>query len=114
MLDICGLLLCPFDWIRHCHCYALHKWTQAGKNWFLTDITKINTENNADGGNKMEARYDERLTPAERRYLEQWKQLEVRRLLNRANESHRDRVQRFNEYLANLSEHYDMPKVGPG
>ncbi|XP_056697849.1 uncharacterized protein [Spinacia oleracea] len=79
-----------------------------------SDIMKINTENNADGGNQMEARYDERLTLAERRYLEQWKQLEIRRLLNRANESHRDRVQRFNEYLANLSEHYDMPKVGPG
>jgi protein FAM32A len=31
-----------------------------------------------------------------------------------ANKSHRDRIQDFNQYLANLSEHYDIPKVGPG
>ncbi|XP_021744273.1 protein FAM32A-like [Chenopodium quinoa] len=79
-----------------------------------TDLVEINTEKNVDGGNEVSANYGERLTPAERRYLEQWKQLEVRRLLKSANESHRDRVQRFNQYLANLSDHYDIPKVGPG
>uniref|UniRef100_A0A2C9VRY7 Uncharacterized protein n=1 Tax=Manihot esculenta TaxID=3983 RepID=A0A2C9VRY7_MANES len=31
-----------------------------------------------------------------------------------ANKSHRDRIQDFNQYLANMSEHYDIPKVGPG
>lgn len=80
----------------------------------LTDLVEINSESNVDSSNQVAARYDERLTPAERRYLEQWKQLEARRLLKSANESHRDRVQRFNQYLANLSEHYDIPKVGPG
>ncbi|XP_021729287.1 protein FAM32A-like [Chenopodium quinoa] len=79
-----------------------------------TDLVEINTEKNVDGGNEVSANYDERLTPAERRFLEQWKHLEVRRLLKSANESHRDRVQRFNQYLANLSDHYDIPKVGPG
>uniref|UniRef100_A0A803N1C1 Uncharacterized protein n=1 Tax=Chenopodium quinoa TaxID=63459 RepID=A0A803N1C1_CHEQI len=77
-------------------------------------LVEINTEKNVDGGNEVSANYDERLTPAERRFLEQWKHLEVRRLLKSANESHRDRVQRFNQYLANLSDHYDIPKVGPG
>lgn len=80
----------------------------------LLDLVEINSESNVDSSNQVAARYDERLTPAERRYLEQWKQLEARRLLKSANESHRDRVQRFNQYLANLSEHYDIPKVGPG
>ncbi|KMT17741.1 hypothetical protein BVRB_2g034930 isoform A [Beta vulgaris subsp. vulgaris] len=77
-------------------------------------VERRNTENNAHGGYEVATKYDERLTPAERRYLEQWKQLEARRLLKSAKDSHRDRVQKFNEYLANLSEHYDIPKVGPG
>ncbi|KAJ0986777.1 hypothetical protein J5N97_005133 [Dioscorea zingiberensis] len=58
--------------------------------------------------------YDDHLTPAERRYMEHWQKLELRRLAKMANKSHRDRIQEFNRYLANLSEHYDIPKVGPG
>ncbi|KAI3978183.1 hypothetical protein MKX01_013014 [Papaver californicum] len=36
------------------------------------------------------------------------------RLAKTLNESHRDRIQDFYQYLANMSEHYDIPKVGPG
>lgn len=57
---------------------------------------------------------DDNLTPAERRYIEQRERIDVRRLAKTANKSHRDRIQDFNQYLANLSEHYDIPKVGPG
>ncbi|XP_068639477.1 uncharacterized protein [Aristolochia californica] len=57
---------------------------------------------------------DDNLTPAERRYIEQRKQIETHRLAKNSNKSHRDRIQDFNQYLANLSEHYDIPKVGPG
>ena len=28
--------------------------------------------------------------------------------------SHRDRVKDFNDYLGNLTEHYDLPKVSKG
>jgi len=28
--------------------------------------------------------------------------------------SHRQKVEEFNQYLGDLSEHYDIPKVGPG
>ncbi|KAH6783594.1 hypothetical protein C2S52_008553 [Perilla frutescens var. hirtella] len=56
----------------------------------------------------------EQLTPAERRYMEQWQKIERDRLAKAAKKSHRDRIQEFNQYLANLSEHYDIPKVGPG
>lgn len=28
--------------------------------------------------------------------------------------SHKERVAEFNEKLENMSEHYDIPKVGPG
>jgi protein FAM32A len=31
-----------------------------------------------------------------------------------ANKSHRDRIQDFNQYMANLSKQYDIPKVGHG
>lgn len=57
---------------------------------------------------------DERLTPAERRYMEQRQKIELERFAKAVKKSHRDRIQEFNQYLANLSEHYDIPKVGPG
>ncbi|CAN6239571.1 unnamed protein product [Urochloa humidicola] len=46
------------------------------------------------------------LTPAERRYMEQ-----KQKMAKVANKSHRDRIQDFNQYLANLSEHYDIQKL---
>ncbi|KAK8925901.1 hypothetical protein KSP39_PZI018174 [Platanthera zijinensis] len=58
--------------------------------------------------------YDEHLTPAERRYIEQRGRIDRHFMAKNANKSHRDRIQGFNQYLANLSEHYDIPKVGPG
>ncbi|KAH6558799.1 hypothetical protein KP509_1Z045100 [Ceratopteris richardii] len=53
-------------------------------------------------------------TPAEKRYHEQRQKLEAARLAKLASKSHRERIEEFNQYLANLSEHYDIPKVGPG
>lgn len=58
--------------------------------------------------------YVDNLTPAEKRYIEQKERIDVRRLAKTANKSHRDRIEDFNQYLANMSEHYDIPKVGPG
>lgn len=28
--------------------------------------------------------------------------------------THKERVEEYNKYLANLSEHHDMPRIGPG
>ncbi|KAI5080076.1 hypothetical protein GOP47_0005555 [Adiantum capillus-veneris] len=53
-------------------------------------------------------------TAAEKRYHEQKLKLEAKRLAKVASKSHRERIEEFNQYLANLSEHYDIPKVGPG
>ena len=75
--------------------------------------TEINDADKQIGGEKH-ASYNDHLTPAERRYIEQRQQLDVNRLAKEANKSHRDRIQDFNQYLANMSEHYDIPKVGPG
>lgn len=70
----------------------------------------VNATNIHNGGYDQ----DERLTPAERRYLDRWQKIELQRLAKTAKKSHRDRIQEFNQYLADLSEHYDIPKVGPG
>ncbi|OAY73749.1 protein FAM32A-like [Ananas comosus] len=66
------------------------------------------------GGEENPPTHDEHLTPAERRYIEQRERINMHRLAKTANKSHRDRIEGFNQYLANLSEHYDIPKVGPG
>uniref|UniRef100_A0A7N0RGT9 Protein FAM32A-like n=1 Tax=Kalanchoe fedtschenkoi TaxID=63787 RepID=A0A7N0RGT9_KALFE len=73
----------------------------------VNDDSKLNEE----GGT---ANIDDQLTPAERRYIEQRERIDSQRLGKTANKSHRDRIEDFNQYLANMSEHYDIPKVGPG
>jgi len=42
--------------------------------------------------------------------MEQKQKIDMQKMAKVANKSHRDR----NQDLANLSEHYDIPKVGPG
>ncbi|XP_008679084.1 protein FAM32A-like [Zea mays] len=54
------------------------------------------------------------LTPAERSYMEQKQKIDMKKMAKVANKSYKDRMQDFNQYLANLSEHYDISKVGPG
>ncbi|KAL5554461.1 hypothetical protein UlMin_041862 [Ulmus minor] len=77
------------------------------------DEDNINDQNKS-GEDGNGASYDDHLTPAERRYIEQRERIDDHRLAKTANKSHRDRIQDFNQYLANMSEHYDIPKVGPG
>eukprot|EP00245_Coleochaete_scutata_P007222 TRINITY_DN22358_c0_g1_i1.p1 TRINITY_DN22358_c0_g1~~TRINITY_DN22358_c0_g1_i1.p1 ORF type:complete len:125 (-),score=40.50 TRINITY_DN22358_c0_g1_i1:57-431(-) len=68
---------------------------------------------NEQGTNQQPAQEDHR-TEAEKRYDEQLAKIEARRVGRSAEKSHREKVEDFNKYLANLSEHYDIPKVGPG
>ncbi|TKW41370.1 hypothetical protein SEVIR_1G310300v4 [Setaria viridis] len=73
------------------------------------------TEGEKTGEEEGNAHPDyDHLTPAERRYMEQKQKIDMQKMAKVANKSHRDRIQDFNQYLANLSEHYDIPKVGPG
>lgn len=39
---------------------------------------------------------DEHLTPAEKRYLQQWEKIDTQRMVKMASKSHRDRIQEFN------------------
>ncbi|KAL0319544.1 UNVERIFIED_CONTAM: hypothetical protein Scaly_1837000 [Sesamum calycinum] len=81
----------------------------------LTDLNKEEaTDANKPIGDGSSTHWDDQLTPAERRYMEQREKIDSHKLAKTSNKSHRDRIQDFNQYLANMSEHYDIPKVGPG
>lgn len=73
-----------------------------------------NNESDKSTGKGKAPKFADHLTPAEKRYIEQREQLDVQKYSKMSKNSHRDRLDDFNQYLANLSEHYDIPKVGPG
>ncbi|KAJ8100656.1 hypothetical protein POJ06DRAFT_109345 [Lipomyces tetrasporus] len=53
-------------------------------------------------------------TEAERKFEEiQRKRLE-KMLEKKASKSHREEVEEYNKYLSGLTDHNDMPKIGPG
>ncbi|KAF8632935.1 hypothetical protein AX15_001544 [Amanita polypyramis BW_CC] len=53
-------------------------------------------------------------TEAEKRFEESQKQRLAQRVAKLARKTHKDRVNEFNTKLESLSEHHDIPKVGPG
>lgn len=57
---------------------------------------------------------EDRRTEAEKRFEARFRKVEEQMCKKAAAKSHRERVKEFNEYLAQLSEHHDIPKVGPG
>ncbi|KAL3700754.1 hypothetical protein R1sor_018776 [Riccia sorocarpa] len=68
-------------------------------------------EQGEGGSERQLASYEDHRTPAEKKYDEQRILLETRRLAKVASKSHRQKIEEFNQYLANLSEHYDIPKT---
>jgi protein FAM32A len=57
---------------------------------------------------------EDRRTAAERRYDERMEKQQEKIVEKMASKSHRDKVADFNASLSKLSEHHDIPKVGPG
>eukprot|EP00922_Rhytidocystis_sp_ex-Travisia-forbesii_P059403 GHVS01088090.1.p1 GENE.GHVS01088090.1~~GHVS01088090.1.p1 ORF type:complete len:148 (+),score=46.35 GHVS01088090.1:185-628(+) len=53
-------------------------------------------------------------TPAERSFRLAQQKREWKRVDGRLKLTHRERMERLNAHLASLSEHFDIPKVGPG
>lgn len=80
----------------------------------LTNEEENNNESDKSTRKGKAPNFADHLTPAEKRYIEQREQLDVQKYAKMSKNSHRDRLDDFNQYLANLSEHYDIPKVGPG
>jgi len=87
--------------------------SSTGTNDSESDL-KLTSEPENGGNEAQQSVYEDHRTAAEKKYEEQRDQLDVRRLARLATKSHRQRIEDFNQYLANLSEHYDIPKVGPG
>ena len=58
-----------------------------------------------DGGGKTEA---------ERRHEERKRKRLDERLRREGVKTHKERVEELNRYLSRLSEHHDMPRIGPG
>jgi len=56
----------------------------------------------------------DRRTEAEKRRDAQLARVEEERLRKRAERGYRERVAEYNDKLAQLSEHHDIPRVGPG
>ncbi|OJT10059.1 hypothetical protein TRAPUB_13415 [Trametes pubescens] len=56
----------------------------------------------------------DRKTAAEKRFEEVQKKRLAEKVARLANKTHKDRVNEFNSKLEALSEHHDIPKVGPG
>ena len=54
------------------------------------------------------------MTPAERRFKEIQMQRMRKQIEKKLQLGHREQIEQFNERLANLPEHFDIPKVGPG
>lgn len=53
-------------------------------------------------------------TDAERRHDEMRRKRLEERLKREGVKTHKEKVEELNKYLSGLSEHHDMPKIGPG
>ncbi len=89
-------------------------WTPYGRDalrWYTSDLLQETPE-----GYVLDSRLegDDRRTAAEKRHDEMMAKREREMTTKLAAKSHRERVNEFNAYLQNLSEHHDIPKVGPG
>lgn len=63
---------------------------------------------------QQDLEHTDRRTAAERKYDDTQAKRAAEKTKKMALKSHRERVAEFNAHLASLSEHHDIPKVGPG
>mmetsp|Transcript_10608 Transcript_10608/g.15827 ORF Transcript_10608/g.15827 Transcript_10608/m.15827 type:complete len:121 (-) Transcript_10608:98-460(-) len=54
------------------------------------------------------------MTESERNFLRAQARLREKRINKKIEKTHREKIKEFNNYLGSLSEHYDIPRVGPG
>uniref|UniRef100_A0A8H7Y533 DUF1754-domain-containing protein n=1 Tax=Psilocybe cubensis TaxID=181762 RepID=A0A8H7Y533_PSICU len=85
----------------------------------VQDLVSLATDgNNASTGSGRNSpaltSSSSRKTEAERRFEEVQKRRLEQRISKLAHKTHKDRVNEFNAHLESLSEHHDIPKVGPG
>eukprot|EP01100_Stratorugosa_tubuloviscum_P002431 TRINITY_DN1564_c3_g1_i1.p1 TRINITY_DN1564_c3_g1~~TRINITY_DN1564_c3_g1_i1.p1 ORF type:complete len:119 (+),score=56.43 TRINITY_DN1564_c3_g1_i1:49-405(+) len=57
---------------------------------------------------------DDNRTEAQKRFDEVQAQRKTERIAKAATKTHRQRIEELNKFLDTLSNHFDIPKVGPG
>ncbi|KAF2483931.1 hypothetical protein BDY17DRAFT_322821 [Neohortaea acidophila] len=67
-----------------------------------------------DGAGALRSESGVGKTEAQRRHEERRKKRLDERLKREGVKTHKERVEELNKYLSNLSEHHDMPRIGPG
>ncbi|XP_017094968.1 protein FAM32A-like [Drosophila bipectinata] len=55
--------------------------------------------------------YERKLTKAELAIKKQQEKMRNKRIMDKAQTTHKERVEKFNEHLDTLTEHFDIPKV---
>ncbi|XP_034473696.1 protein FAM32A-like [Drosophila innubila] len=55
--------------------------------------------------------YERKLTKAELASKKQQEKMRNKRIMDKAQTTHKQRVEKFNEHLDTLTEHFDIPKV---
>ncbi|TMW52854.1 hypothetical protein DOY81_002057 [Sarcophaga bullata] len=54
---------------------------------------------------------ERQLTKAELAFKQQQEKMRNKRIMEKASTTHKERVEKFNEHLDSLTEHFDIPKV---
>ncbi|CAB1324489.1 unnamed protein product, partial [Coregonus sp. 'balchen'] len=70
---------------------------------------QINTNKNEEEETK--SGYIDKRTPAQMAFDKMQEKRQMERILNKAEKTHKRRVEDFNRHLDSLTEHYDIPKV---
>ncbi len=91
-------------------CCCCHSWYKA---WSVVHL-QGDFETLEGQALQQEHEHVDRRTVAERKYDEIQAKRAAEKTKKMALKSHRERVAEFNAHLASLSEHHDIPKVGPG
>ncbi|XP_054729983.1 protein FAM32A [Anastrepha obliqua] len=60
---------------------------------------------------KMTSSAAPKLTKAELAFKQQQEKMRNKRIMEKASTTHKERVEKFNEHLDTLTEHFDIPKV---
>lgn len=75
---------------------------------------------NMDGGDSSKASTPDKpqtstggrpLTKAEKTFKEMQEKMQTKRIMEKAAMTHKQRVEKFNQHLDSLTEHFDIPKV---
>ena len=76
----------------------------------IEEVAEASGSGSAAAGDEMDPVFRGK-TPSEIACLKKKREVELERIKKRANLNHKEKVEKFNSYLNNLSEHYDIMKV---